>query len=295
MSRKRPAPEEPVPRPLGRPFEIRACVGRSFLTWARNAPAFAVVSVVCQAPTIAFARLVQATSAPAGARVLLFGLASVLLSFLSWNLSLGAVTFGVIEDLRGRRATLGRCLGMAFRTLPSLFGISFRMSLHLLLGGGAVGALATLLAASLPLPGGAWEFANLSDPRLWFLAAVLVVVALAYLARFATSGPVAVVERLDHWRSMDRSRRLSRGRRSAVATTLFAVAVLPVSFSIWLAYFAWSSDFVSRATDPWAWLGTGFDVLVVGPLLGAAVATIYFDLRRERDGVDVEELADVFE
>ncbi len=295
MASDRPVPDSRPIRSPGPGFRVLACVGTSFSTWARNAPAFAIVSVACQVPVLLLLRFAEEAFLRPGAGALVLGIGAVLLSLLSWNLSLGAMTFGVLEDLRGGRATIRRCLGVAFRTLPRLFGISFRMALHLVLGGGPVIGLAVMVSALLPLPVGDGEFEFMSGGRIAFVAGVLGLALLAYLAAFATSGPVAVVEGLDHWRSMERSRRLSFGRRFAVCATLFLVAAGPVAFSVWLRVFASGLEGVPQAPEAWDWVGSGFDVLVVAPLLGAAVATIYRDLRRERDGVEAEALAGVFE
>jgi len=295
MSRSAPDASTRPARTAGRRFSVLACVGTSFTTWARGAPAFAVVSIVYQAPVIAALKLAGAGSAPSQLRSLALGTGSVLLSLLSWNLSLGAVTFGVLEGLRGRRAPIGRCLGVAFRTLPRLFGISFRMALHLLLGGGLAVFVAAIVASLVPFGRARGESAFASPGRLWLMGALLGVALLEYLARFATSAPIAVVEGADHWDSMERSRRLSFGRRWVVGTTLFLVAAAPVGLSVWLAFYAHPSVEASRDTDVWTWIATAFDVLVVGPLVGVAVATIYHDLRREREGVGADDLAGVFD
>ena len=295
MSRQQPVVEAHPSRALGPPFGVFACVGTSFSTWARNAPAFAIVSAACQAPVILVLRFGRSAFGTSDWGSLEFAVVSTLLSLLSWNLSLGALTYGVLEQLRGRRAPIGRCLGVAFQTLPRLFGISFRMALHLTLFGGPIVFVVAGLSALLPLSAGESDFEFLTVGRVVFLAVTLGLALLGYLACFAMSGPVAVVEGLDHWFAMDRSRRLSFGRRSAVSATLFLIAAAPVAFSIWLTTFARHLGGVPQAPEAWTWVGAAFDVLVVGPLVGAAVATIYRDLRRERDGVDADELAGVFE
>ena len=292
MSLKTAALESHRSRSIGRRLTVRDCVPAAFSTWARNAPAFALVSAVYQLPMILFLRFVPMKSASDWGSIGL-GIASMLLPFLSWNLTLGAVTYGVLEARRGRRAPTRRCLGIAFRTMPTLFGISFRMAVDLLLWGGLAGFIATILAGILPFTRA--TAGSMSWGSMGFILAVVGVAFLAYFSRYATSGPIAVVERLDYWYSMDRSRLLTRGRRWAAATTMFLVAAPPIALSMGLSFFAHDSDGGMLTSDAWTWIGTGVDVLAGGPLAGAAVATIYHALRRERDGVDADELVRVFE
>lgn len=287
----RPPDAEVVPeRALGRPLTVRECVPAAFVTWARNARAFAVVSVVYQLPVSLLFRLAPKPKSDLGPMAL--GIASVLLQFLAWNLTLGAVTFGVLETRSGRRATIGRCLGVSFRTVGALFGISFRMAVQLMLWA-VLGGFVGFLAASL-LQIGRRSHGDFPVTSLVAMFGVMGVAVLAYFARYATSGPVAVVERLDHWYSMDRSRRLSEGRRFAIAMTLLLVSAPTMALSIGAGLMGGISG---GAPDVgiWPWIGVAIDVLFGGPMAGAAVATVYHALRRERDGVGAEDLARVFE
>lgn len=288
------SPRRRAPK-AGPRFSVGACVGTAFSAWARHAVPFAIVSLVCQVPVFAAIRFVGGDMFASGPDGLIRALAAMLLSLLAWNLSLGAITFGVLESLRGGRATIGRCLGVAFRTLPRLFGISFRMALHLLLGGALAILVVALVVSLLPFGETGEAPTFLSPPRVFVTGALLGIALLEYLARFATSGPIAVVEGVDHWESMERSRRLSFGRRWAVGTTLFLVVAAPTAFTIWLSFYGPAAPGAGGGAEAWRWVADGIQVLVTGPLVGAAVAAIYHDLRREREGVGADDLAGVFD
>lgn len=291
MSRKRPAPEPSVTRALGRPLTVGECVPAAYSAWARNALAFGVVSAVYQAPVSLFIRWAAPIKMSEWGSVAR-AIAAILLPILAGNLTLGAVTFGVLENRNGRRPSIGRCLGVSFRTVGTLFGISFRMVVQVFLWaglGGFVGALVATLASF-----GHPERMGTSATSMILLFAPIGIAMLWYFARYATSGPVAVVEHLDHWYSMDRSRRLSEGRRLAVAATLFLVVAPAMALSAGVSVIG-GINFGVETPSVWNWIATGIDVLVGGPLAGVAVATVYHALRRERDGVDAEELGKVFE
>ena len=93
---------------------------------------------------------------------------------------------------------------------------------------------------------------------------------------------------------MARSRSLTKGRRSEVGAALFMLGVVPLAISDWLGTHQLDDTGAWYASETWWWARTVFGWFVVSPLIATLAATIYHALRRERDGVDSDVLADVF-
>jgi len=172
-----------------------------------------------------------------------------------------ALIHGTMSDLNGKRANVGDSLATALRHLLPLIAITILMTLALIVG--------FLL---LIVPG--------------------VLMALAW----SVVSPVRVVERRGVMESFTRSADLTRNRRGAI----FGLFVISWLFSVALGLI--TQLFIG---GPMAAVSGGamLDALVLSPLTsaissmvtGAGVAVIYFELRRIKEGVGVEQLASVFD
>ncbi len=277
---------------LGPPFGMGRCVGASVTTWMRNALPFAIVSAMFEAPFLVLERLLEPILYGGGSGEYVVGVALTLLWFLSWNLSMGAITFGVLEARGGGRPPIRRCIRIAFRTIPTLLGISVRMIWQLFLVVVVVlvvwAVTAVILQIEIPEVG-------LPPGMEIYLYAALGVALLWYFTRSVTAGPAAVVERLGTVDAMARSRELSKGRRWAIAATVLVVTVPILVACARLTTLEQGHAGAWYESTTWRWTRVGVQHFVVSPLLATVVATIYHDLRRERDGVATKDLVRVFE
>ncbi|HLG44962.1 MAG TPA: hypothetical protein VKY24_01875 [Reyranella sp.] len=206
---------------------------------------------------------------------LLFRLAVPLSPFQSLvDLILGQVAsvtliYGTVQALRGRKVAIGECLSEGFKRLGVALAVAILATIGYVIG---------------------------------FI--LLVVPGIILVLMWAVAVPVAVVERAGVPASFGRSRTLTRDRRWRILGTfvvagLIMAALEAVIGSILIASMgsSFSEAVLELASDP----GAGFAVAqwVLGALMLAfyacLLATLYYYLRRDKEGVDIEQIAAVFD
>ena len=217
------------------------------------------------------------------------GIAFAIIGIVSYPALFGllqvALAFVTIEDWRGRRPTLRGCVGMAWaQLLPAT--VVWLLANELLRIGGSIGGDAIedyamdhyvwLLPRQIPFPFLAGIFLVILSPAF--------IPGLVLWIRWFVAIPTLVSERSGVFRSLARSRDLTRGSRWPLV-------------GYWLAALSVSSliGFVSRH---WA-LSFGINFRFFSDVLDMAepvvMAVSYFELRRIREGTGVEDLAEIFE
>jgi len=232
------------------PFSAGSVIGRSFSVWIRNLVPFSLVTLVVYVPVLALA-----VAVPEGAGS---ELASRILSALADLVIGGALTFGVLESLRGGRAGIGALFGKGFGKTGTVFAVSFRVGLWLFLG-----------------------------------AILLVVPAVLWYCALFVAVPAAVVE--DGLRSpgdaLARSRELTRGNRwgiLAVGLVILVVTIVAVGVAAALvAALGAPPGIESFLVSAVAALLSAFGA--------SAHAVAYHDLRVAKEGVSTADLVKVFE
>ena len=161
----------------------------------------------------------------------------------------------VANEAAGRSVSVGAAIGRALRRSPALLGMLILLGFALIFG-----------------------------------LALLVVPGLIVISMFAVAGPACVVEGLGPIKSLSRSAELTKGARWQVFGFLLVFyLVVPV--------LGRSIPFLCRLA-----LGPAFAQIVnlpLGALLGAldavAITILFLQLRAAREGVDVEQVARVFD
>src|SRR5512133_173636 len=102
-----PAP----PTPAGRPFSVGDVIGRSFSVWFANFLPFSLVTLAVNVPVLAIAAL-----APVDAGVGWSLFLNAVSSFADLVV-VGALTYGVLQSLRGTPARLGALFATGFSKL----------------------------------------------------------------------------------------------------------------------------------------------------------------------------------
>ncbi len=193
-----------------------------------------------------------------------------------------SMVYGTVQALRGRRAGLGECIRQALPAIPRVVGIAVLTVLAILL----VSALCAVPGLLIVLAGGG-IFGGL------VMFAAVLIAGIAVYAALWVAVPVAVVERLGVMDSLRRSTSLSKGHRWRVVGILVVLALL-------------NGAAESIATLPFPSVSTGepssaesvvvFLVTAVFTAWGAiAAAVAYHDLRLEKEGTGVNEIAAVFD
>lgn len=238
-------------------------VGKSFAIYFRNLIPFTVISILTLSPWIALQLLAKPElgnepSYTATRSVLMFQGSALLLQSLLSFMTTAAITFGVVQQLRGQPAGLASALVQGLQSFGRVFVTSLLCGLRII--------LFTLL---LFIPG------IIEQLRLY--------VAL----------PVAVMEGKSASDAVRRSIQLTDGSRwnlFAALVLLFVIAmVLGIVFGVVAVMLNREFD-----TERSPWFDIATQVLVT-PFGATMAATAYFLLRMGKENVDVKELAAVFD
>ncbi len=245
-------------------FEMGRVVSRTFGVIGRNFVVFALLSlIVAGIPAALTNYFSESRTAGAVYDARLGGAIAGFINLLASCVLQAALIHGTISDLNGRKAALGDCLGTGIRFLLPVLGVS-------ILTGLAVGLGFLLLIVPGVLMGLAW----------------------------CVNVPVVVVERMGVTATFSRSADLTRGNRWPILGLIIAYVL--VAFVIDMV-----GVVATRGFSAGGLLATGFNpiewgvltvVQVVQALIAAAgIASIYYELRTNKEGVSAHQLASVFD
>jgi hypothetical protein len=205
----------------------------------------------------------------------LLNLSSILDGILGIVLTAG-LAYGVVQDLRGRPTTFLATVGQGLRrVLPAT-------------GAGAIaGAIAYAPAVVAALLANA-----ASEPAAGLVLLASLVTIVIQTALWVTV-PAAVLERVGVVGALGRSLRLTRGNRWRIFGVMLVLGMLFLA-AILLTTGLRTGDETDEELRRDALVGLAVTV-VLAPLFSAATVVGYHDLRGAKEGVDVEDLAKVFE
>jgi hypothetical protein len=253
-------------------------LGRTFSIWFRNLVPFTTISVVVHAPLVVWAvLLLRDDEAPMAGQEAWDAVEGILAGVLGIVLT-AALTFGVVQHLRGKPASFGATVGTGLRRLFPALG-----------AGALAGVLTFLPMIAVLLLGFATE-----SYGLFLLAIPALVLTLMIQAALWVTVPAAVVERPGVGGALRRSTALTRGSRWRVFGINVVLGAIGMALTLALG--------VPVTEDP-TWedvrrtmvVNVVLTVLVAGPWSAVASAVGYHDLRVGKEGADVEDLARVFE
>ncbi len=242
----------PAPAPAPRPFSAGAVIGRSFSSWFGNVVPFSIVTLLVNVPVFAIEALAppgESSWAEPAARVV-SGLANLVVT--------AALTYGVLQSLRGEAVPLGRLLGSGFSKMGSVLLVSIGFGFIVFLG-----------------------FVLLVVPGVIALCALYVAV------------PAVVVEDIGPGEALGRSRALTKGSRWSILAVAVVVGV--VTFVVAAAAGALVALGASALPHPVPALLSTAILALLTPLGACAAAVAYHDLRVAKEGVDTAALVKVFE
>jgi hypothetical protein len=169
-----------------------------------------------------------------------------------------AIIFSVVQDLRGQRVSVGAALQRGIQLFLPVVGVAF-----------LVGILTFVATLALVVPG--------------FIVATILWVAI----------PVAVVERPGVTASLRRSAALTRGHRWGIFG-LFLIMVVITGVSQWLLR-------KILAPGPYGGSAALYSLIeyarsaIVTAFQAVLIAVCYYYLRVEKEGVDIEKIAEAFD
>lgn len=235
-------------------LNIGSLLGQSLKIYGANLASFLLISLIAYSPVIVGAMLLV-KGTPTEQESALYAALIAVGAMVFGTMATGAMSYGVIQQLRGKPAGVGECVSVGLRRLAAVLGVALLSGLCILGG--------TLL---LIIPG----------------------IVLACSLCLAT--PAAVVEGTGPVESLRRSRFLTDGSRMSLFGTYVVIGVVQGVFgaileaSLVVTGNAGTQIFVSLA-----------EMIVFGAWQSTAIAVAYHDLRVMKEGVDVEQLAAVFE
>jgi len=250
-------------------FSVGTVLSRAFSTFWANFIPFTLLAGLIQLPTIlAQGWMLQASkeierlgesvrpddlqdfAAPMG----LVMLCQLLLT----PLSTAAVTFGVLQQLRGRHATFGDCISAGFSRMFAVLGVG--------------------IVAGIAIAGG---------------SLLCCVPGIILMCGYYVAAPVAVVENGGVMDSLRRSWWLTDGAKGTVFGILVCVGLGSGVLGNIVAFPFKGSDSAGALAAHFFLAGI---VLAVTSAFGATCAAIaYHDLRLEKEGASSESLAHVFD
>jgi hypothetical protein len=184
------------------------------------------------------------------------GIASMVVNTAVTVLLIQTLTYGTVQALRGRKVPIGDCLVEGLRRLPVGIAVGFLAYLGILLG-----------------------------------MVLLIVPGFILLTMWSVALPANAVERTGVLASLSRSSELTRGRRWRAFGTII-VPVLITLLTSWLLIGLFGLRGINSETfQLLSWV-----IHAVEQAFSVCVfATLYYFLRREKEGVDIEQIAAVFD
>lgn len=236
-------------------LSLGSLLSQSFAVYLRNLIPFLLLGTVVFVPWIALryfgAQAERANQVP-------INLLATLLQMLLAQLLTGALTYGVVQQLRGQRAGVGALLS---------HGVS---SFFRVLGTGLLSGLVIGLGMLLIVPG------------------------LIFAVRYYVAVPVAVMEGHAGTEAMGRSKSLVAGSGWVVFGAFLVVALIAaVLGGVVGAVLAFQPDGSLEKAMESLWFEVPINVF--SNTFGATIMSVaYFQLRKGKENIDAEQVANVF-
>jgi hypothetical protein len=256
---------DPPPSAYRDPFSVGEVLGTSFSIFFRNLPAFLLMAVLIYSPLFVYAMTTNPLDMTMN-EIVWMGIILALGGLVLQNLLTAAVTYGVVEQMAGRHAGVGKSMAVGLRCMLPTFGLFIVMMICIALG-----------FLALFIPG-------------------LIVMCMLYVAV-----PALVIEQNGIGRALSRSAHLTKGYRWSMFALVILMIIINQGASWVVENVVVDSVKIDGQTivDPSQWklyIGSVVGVMLGTGALGATLASVaYVLLRNEKDGVGVGELAKVFE
>ena len=240
-------------------FGVGSVLGMGFRVYARNFIAFTLITAVLYIPLLAWtmhasgSHIDRTSLADALTQLgIVLGITLFLNSFVTATL-----TYGVVKDLQGQRASIVSCITVGFKRMLPALGVG--------------------LLAGLAMLGG---FVLLIVP-------FFIVMCMLYVAT-----PASVIEKPGVIGALRRSRDLTSGHKGGVFGILFMLWLIG-----WGVNKIEAAAFTPTSVEDFRlsmYISMGIQV-ILGTLSSVVAAVAYYALRAEKEGTSANELAAVFE
>src|SRR5262245_60332038 len=265
-------------------FRIGEVIGRSFQTTARNIIPFGVAAILVFAVIAVWIMLMASifglsmpmgpgamqpgTEMPSfGAGFYVGAIVAGLVAFAFYLGLMAAITYGTVQDLRGQAVSIGSLLRSAITLIPPVMG-----TLTALIGVFLVAMIVAVILAFIPIIGA------IADVILFIFLYIIFWVVI----------PVAVIERPGPVASLKRSVELTKGNRWRILGIVLLLFLISIGVGIIGIVFGFLGPIVGGIIQP---------VLnsLVGIFSAVLIAVGYFRLRVAKEGIDISDIARVFD
>ncbi|TRC90856.1 hypothetical protein FJV76_25785 [Mesorhizobium sp. WSM4303] len=193
-----------------------------------------------------------------------------------------ALVRAAIEDLNGKRPSIGDCIQIALRSFFPTLGIGILVILALVV------AVFVMVFIAWAIP-----------PIGWLIGLALALIpALIWLLSVSVSVPIAVQERLGVFGSISRSRALTKGSRWSIFWLLLIIGVaamlIQTALSLFINLGLASTGGITGIGIIVAAIGSSLVSTIFSTVLSVTIAVTYVELRQVKEGTSVDELAEIF-
>jgi hypothetical protein len=255
--------DDPSRAPLNTAYQLDVgrVVSQTISITVNNLPSFGLVGFICYLPVL-FVQAILAVAPPPEDVAIWLTLAVSLAQGLAALVLTGALTFGVMRHLAGDKASAGEIVQAGLSCLGRVFVVSLM-----------VGIMTTIGLVLCIVPG-------------------IFVMCMNWVAI-----PVAVMEQPGATASMTRSQELTTGTRLSVFAVILVIGMIygVVSVVGSAAVVGVSGATASAGVRGAAALALTLVLIPFECLKAASAAVGYHELRRNREGVGLDELVRVFE
>jgi uncharacterized membrane protein len=247
-------------------FRVGKVIRRAWSVFSRNFVTFMLIIGIANLPSVFITQPALGTAASPAANLSLTFFVVLFLVVVLSTLGQAMVLYGAFQNMRGRPVSLADCLTVGLRRFFPIIGLTICIIL-------ALGFASILLV-----------FPALMLAMMWFVAT-----------------PVCVVEQLGPFRSMGRSRELTKGHRwrlfGLVLLILIPAVIVGAIVGVML-FIVGASGFLTLNAVLASSIGKLIGLVwkaAWGAFLAVVIAMTYHDLRVAKEGLTTEQIASVFD
>ena len=243
-------------------FSVGEILSKTFSITLKGFVPFVLISLIVYIPLFLFVAVATQSGSPT--LLALTGLLGFVFAFMV----AGAITYGVVQELKGGVISLGDCLSVGFQRMLPVIGVSLVVGLCIVAG-----------LILLVIPG-------------------LILMVMLYV-----SVPAAVIEKPGVFGAIDRSMSLTKGHRWSIFGIVLIIGIASAIVNYVVTGGGQSGAVVNPETGMIVMempsLGMQLVSMLIGMVLGlfqaVAQAVSYYRLRQVKEGADIEDLAKVFD
>lgn len=278
-----------VSRGTGSEFRVGRVFDRTTSVYARNFLPFSLVALIASAPSLLVTINAGSNSAvPALATGAIASLLTVLATLVLGLLSQAILVYGAFQDLRSRPVKLSESIFVGLKRFFPILGLIIIAAIVIILF--VAGMVLITMTVGFGLTGFSQYYSVVAG--MWFIIAFILLIStvLALIVRWFISVPVCMVERFGPLQSLKRSSELTKGHRWRVLGIILLLYVASVIIGQVITVTATALGGRTEALIAlliWNTIWTGYFAILV--------VVTYYELRRTKEGLDIEQIAAVFD